>query len=105
MHEVLVNCLFKLAQEKVWLGAQTVPHDHSCSLGRKATKQTKNCKGASLAQTHIFQEIWYKQDIYVTSCDVGNGIKVIKPYQFCLVHSGDMSHPSHIQHSLGPEND
>ena len=25
MHEVLVNCLFKLAQEKVWLGELTVP--------------------------------------------------------------------------------
>ena len=30
MHEVLVNCLFKLAQEKVWLAVD---------LGRKATKQ------------------------------------------------------------------
>ena len=25
LHEVLVNCLFKLAQEKVWLGELTVP--------------------------------------------------------------------------------
>ena len=25
VHEVLVNCLFKLAQERVWLGEQTVP--------------------------------------------------------------------------------
>ena len=25
VHEVLVNCLFKLAQEKVWLGQLTVP--------------------------------------------------------------------------------
>ena len=25
MHEVLVNCLFKLAQEKLWLGELTVP--------------------------------------------------------------------------------
>ena len=25
MHEVLVNRLFKLAQEKVWLGELTVP--------------------------------------------------------------------------------
>ena len=25
VHEVLVNCLFKLAQEKVWLGKLTVP--------------------------------------------------------------------------------
>ena len=32
--EVLVNCLFKLAQEKVWLGAMTIAVD----LGCKATK-------------------------------------------------------------------
>ena len=25
VHEVLVNCLFKLAQEKVWLGELIVP--------------------------------------------------------------------------------
>ena len=25
VHEVLVNCLFKLTQEKVWLGELTVP--------------------------------------------------------------------------------
>ena len=25
LHEVLVNCLLKLAQEKVWLGELTVP--------------------------------------------------------------------------------
>ena len=25
VHEVLVNCFFKLAQEKVWLGELTVP--------------------------------------------------------------------------------
>ena len=25
VHEVLVNCLFKLVQEKVWLGELTVP--------------------------------------------------------------------------------
>ena len=39
MHEVLVNCLFKLAQEKAWLSdrpAMTIAAD----LGRKATKQT-----------------------------------------------------------------
>ena len=32
VHEVLVNCLFKLAQEKVWLGELTIAVD----LGRKA---------------------------------------------------------------------
>ena len=36
MHEVLVNRLFKLVQEKVWLGELTLVVD----LGRKATKQT-----------------------------------------------------------------
>ena len=25
VHEVLVNCLFKLAQEKMWLGELTIP--------------------------------------------------------------------------------
>ena len=25
MHKILVNCFFKLAQEKVWLGELTVP--------------------------------------------------------------------------------
>ena len=25
VHEILVNCLFKLAQEKVWLGVLTFP--------------------------------------------------------------------------------
>ena len=36
VHKLLVNRLFKPAQEKVWLGELTVPVD----LGRKATKQT-----------------------------------------------------------------
>ena len=41
VHEVLVNCLFKLAQEKVWLGELTVPNmTIAVDLGRKATKQT-----------------------------------------------------------------
>ena len=37
MHEVLLNCFFKLAQEKVWLGELT-----AVDLGREATKQTKD---------------------------------------------------------------
>ena len=37
VHELLVNRLFKFAQEKVWLSAMTIAVD----LGRKATKQTK----------------------------------------------------------------
>ena len=37
MHEVLVNCLFKLAQENVVRLAITIAVD----LGHKATKQTK----------------------------------------------------------------
>ena len=36
VHELLVNRLFKPAQEKVWLGELTIAVD----LGRKATKQT-----------------------------------------------------------------
>ena len=28
--QFLVNCLFKFAQERVWLGELTVRHDHSC---------------------------------------------------------------------------
>ena len=44
MHKVLVNCLFKLAQEKVWLGELTVPTmTIAIDLGRKAAKQ-KNVK-------------------------------------------------------------
>ena len=39
MHEALVNCLFKLAQEKVWLGDLTIM-TISVDLGCKATKQT-----------------------------------------------------------------
>ena len=39
VHEVLVNCLFKLAQERMrWTDRPGVPHDHSCWLGCKATK-------------------------------------------------------------------
>ena len=42
MQEVLVNCLFQLAQEKVWLGELTViGMTLAVDLGRKATKQTK----------------------------------------------------------------
>ena len=37
VHELLVNRLFKPAQDKVWLGELTIAVD----LGRKATKPTK----------------------------------------------------------------
>ena len=30
VNKVLVNGLVKLAEEKVWLGELTFPHDHSC---------------------------------------------------------------------------
>ena len=40
VHELLVNCLFKLAQVKVWLGELTAPMTIAVDLGRKATKQT-----------------------------------------------------------------
>ena len=40
MHEVLVDCMFKLTQEKVWLGEPAMAI--AVDLGRKATKQTKS---------------------------------------------------------------
>ena len=43
-HELLVNRLFKPAQEKVWLGELTV----AVNLGRKATKQTNLFLGPDL---------------------------------------------------------
>ena len=45
VHKLLVNRLFKPAQEKVWLSELTVPQWPYCiavDLGRKATKQTKH---------------------------------------------------------------
>ena len=39
VHEVLVNCLVKLAQKKK---SVVTRHDHSCWLGRKESNQTKN---------------------------------------------------------------
>ena len=50
MHEVLVNCLFKLAQENVWLGELTMI---AVDLGRKATKQNKPKKAISLTNIEI----------------------------------------------------
>ena len=38
VHKVLVNCLFKLAQEKVWLGDRPAMTT-AFNLGGKATKQ------------------------------------------------------------------
>ena len=43
MHKLLVNRLFKPAQEKVWLGAMTIAVD----LGRKAAKQTNKTKSTT----------------------------------------------------------
>ena len=37
MHEVLVNCLLKLAQEKVWLGEVTIAVDFGCKQQNKQT--------------------------------------------------------------------
>ena len=37
MQEVLVNCLFKLAQEKVWLGELTIAVDWD---GKQQNKKT-----------------------------------------------------------------
>ena len=48
MHEVPVNCLFKLAQEKVWLGHLTIAVD----FGRKAKiKKNKNKKKTKKQKT------------------------------------------------------
>ena len=45
MHEVLVNCLFKLAQEKSVVRSTDRPAmTIAVDLGRKATKQTKQNK-------------------------------------------------------------
>ena len=51
---LLVNCLFKRAQEKVWLGELTIAVD----LGRRASKQTNKQKGNSVLHPvymHIFR--------------------------------------------------
>ena len=40
VHELLVNRLFKPAQEKVWLGELTLAMTKAVDLGRKATKLT-----------------------------------------------------------------
>ena len=40
MHELLVNRLFKPAQEKVWLGPDRSAMTIAVDLGRKANKQT-----------------------------------------------------------------
>ena len=52
LHEVLANCLFKLAQENMWLGdrpAMTIAVD----LGRKATKQTNKSTKVHLLKENI----------------------------------------------------
>ena len=51
MHEVLVNCLFKLAQEKVWLGTLTMTI--AVDMGQQGIKQQskqKNCSFQHLKQ-------------------------------------------------------
>ena len=48
MHKVLVNCLFKLAQEKSVVRRTDRPAmTNAVDLGRKATKQTKNKKNGA----------------------------------------------------------
>ena len=44
VHELLVNLLFKPAQEKVWLGDDCPAMTIAVDLGRKATKQTNQHK-------------------------------------------------------------
>ena len=48
MHEVLINSLVKLSQEKVWL----VEHDNSCLLRRKELKKKKKKKKHHNAAFH-----------------------------------------------------
>ena len=62
VHEVLVNCLFKLAQEKVWLGetdrsVMTIAVD----LGRKATKQKQ--KELTTVYGILFYKSFLQHDI------------------------------------------
>ena len=40
VHKVLVNCLFKLAKEKVWSGTDPPAMTIAVDFGRKATKNT-----------------------------------------------------------------
>ena len=54
MHEVLVNCLFKLAQEKsVVRGTDRSVMTIAVDLGRRATKQTNNQAGQNLDQINL----------------------------------------------------
>ena len=59
MYEVLVNCLLKLAQKKVWLGEMTIAI--AVDLGHKATNKQTNknqlqCpKSADLDHNSIFK--------------------------------------------------
>ena len=63
MHELLVNCLFKLAQEKVWLGELTAI-TIAVDLGRKATKQTnKQTKRPKMMTVYPTIYLWKKSDI------------------------------------------
>ena len=60
VHKVLVNCLFKLVQEKVWLGELTVAVD----LGRKATKKKKIYVKSlieHMSRDVRFPTMWYKR--------------------------------------------
>ena len=53
MHELLVNRLFKPAQEKVWLDDLTVM-TVAVDLGRKANKQTNSQAGVSNLASGIY---------------------------------------------------
>ena len=62
MHEVLVNCLFKLAPENLWLGELTVAVD----LGRKATKQ-RNKISSDMTVIFFFLKIYQIDILYQES--------------------------------------
>ena len=59
MHELLVNRLFKPAQEKVWLGKLTVHMTIAVDLGRKATKQTNKGPLKFFSRSALFWSIGF----------------------------------------------
>ena len=54
VHAILVNCLFKLVEEKVWSGELLVPHVHSCLLGTKCNEINKSKKKLSQKGVILF---------------------------------------------------
>ena len=86
MHDVLVYCLFKLAQEKVWLGELTIAVD----LGRKATKQTNKYLITSF---RIHVHIWLFGPLLQTNHGIlrGKGYKMARLRSACASTKTDQS--------------